>query len=344
MAAAGELHILDARLLTARAAEARLLAEQSGQDQFSVEATSRLTQTQHEEAITAQKLIFEDRRTVLASQTAILRNRMDQIQQQISGLESRKTALATQNRLLSDEVGRLRTGAADGAIAKNHLAAMERELASIQGDIGAVLAEQARAGQLLAETELQIVQIGHQFRERAASELKDVRSERNQLQLQVDIAADAAERTIIRSPIDGIVQNLVVHTLGGILRAGDPAMEIVPVNDALVVNARVRPIDIDSIQLGAIAEVRFSAFQFKDMPTVNGTVAFASPDIMEDSQTGETFYLAQVIVEALDRHGDHLQLQPGMPAEVLIPVHERTVFEYLTAPLVDAVRRGMREP
>ncbi|WP_157955802.1 MULTISPECIES: HlyD family type I secretion periplasmic adaptor subunit [Devosia] len=344
VAAVGGLKMLEARLLAARATEARLLAEQSGQDQFYLDFPHSLPQALLEEAIKAEQLIFEDRRTVLASQIALLRNRMDQIDEQVFGLESRKRALATQEQLLSDEVERLRGGAADGAIAKNHLAAMERELASIQGDVGAVLAEGARASQLLAETELEIVQLGHQFRERAASELKDVRSERNQLQLQVDIAADAAKRTIIRSPIDGIVQNLAVHTSGGVLRAGDPAMEIVPVDDTLVVNARIRPIDIDSVRLGAVAEVRFSAFQLKDMPIIKGTVAFASPDILEDNQSGETFYLARIVVDARSYPPEeHLQLLPGMPAEVLIPVHERSVFEYLTEPILHAVRTGMRE-
>ncbi|CTQ42249.1 HlyD family type I secretion periplasmic adaptor subunit [Roseibium aggregatum] len=343
--AIANLEILRKRLLIARAMEARLVAEQkeAGNILFP-EAVVREGEPSLVAAVQGQRDLFEDRLLVLANQRDILTRRIGQIDRQSQGLEERFSALELQMVHMGREIERLRQGKELGAVGLNRLAAMEREGARLTGEIGATKSEIARVEQMRAETELEIIQLGHQFRERAVSELKDVRDEITQIEERVAVAADVLTRTEVRAPINGIVQNLGVHTIGGIVRPGDPIMEIVPVNDNLVINARVRAIDIDNLAPGMMAEVRFPAFSQREMPLVSGQVEFLSADVIIPEAGEEPFYLARVIVleDTIDEERRQ-QLSPGMPAEVIIPTQERTVAQYLLEPLSQAIRSSMRE-
>ncbi|MEW4459327.1 HlyD family type I secretion periplasmic adaptor subunit [Roseibium algicola] len=343
--AIANLEILRKRLLIARAMEARLVAEQKeSKDIQFPEVVAREVEPSLVVAVQGQRDLFEDRLLVLANQRSILTRRIGQIDRQNQGLEERFSALELQMVHMGREIERLREGKELGAVGLNRLAAMEREGARLTGEIGATKSEIARVEQMRAETELEIIQLGHQFRERAVSELKDVRDEIAQIEERVAVAADVLTRTEVRAPINGIVQNLGVHTIGGIVRPGDPIMEIVPVNDNLVINARIRTIDIDNLTPGVMAEVRFPAFPQREMPLVSGQVEFLSADVIVPEAGEEPFYLARVVVleNTLDEERRQ-QLSPGMPAEVIIPTRESTVAQYLLEPLSQAIRSSMRE-
>ncbi|MES0884901.1 HlyD family type I secretion periplasmic adaptor subunit [Roseibium sp. SCP14] len=343
--AIANLEILRKQLLIAKAAEARLIAEQLDETEIVFPpAVANESDTDLVRSVQGQIDLFSDRRAVFASQTRILERRLDQIDKQIEGQQERASSLKLQRIFMSEEIKRLREGRELGAVAINRLAAMEREGARLAGEIGATVSEIARVGQMRAETELEIIQVANRFRERAVSELKGVRDDITEIEERVAVAADVLTRTEIRAPIDGTVQNLAVHTVGGIVRSGDPIMELVPLHDNLIINARVRPIDIDSLMPGMAAQVRFPAFPHREMPVVSGKVAFLSPDTIEPEAEEEPYYLVRVIVaEGAISESKRKRLSPGMPAEVIIPTTERTVAEYLIDPLTQALRTSMRE-
>ena len=190
----------------------------------------------------------------------------------------------------------------------------------------------------------QIIQTRQKFKENVVSELRDIQQKIADLQERSAIAQNVLERTELKASRDGIVQNVKVHTIAGVIRPGETLMEIVPEEDRLVVDADVSPVDIDSVHTGQKAEVRFSAFQSRTIPTIMGTVLTVSADRLVDEREGRPYYTVRIEVpeSEIDKLGDH-RLQAGMPAEVLIQTGERTVLDYFITPLQDSMSRAMVE-
>lgn len=176
---------------------------------------------------------------------------------------------------------------------------------------------------------------------RRKSELESQR-EQDRLRLQMQQAVIARAR--IRSPAAGTVVDMRVHTLGGVIRAGDTLLEIVPGDDRLIVEARIRPTDVDDMALGLETEVRFAAFKQRTTPTLTGRVVHVSADALEDEQTGQSYFLSRIRIEReqLARLGE-LRLQPGLPAEILVKTGDRSVLAYLLQPILDSMNRALRE-
>jgi HlyD family secretion protein len=156
---------------------------------------------------------------------------------------------------------------------------------------------------------------------------------------------DVLARTVITAPVSGTVVNMRFKTEGGVVQRGQPILDIVPSDDVLLINARVLPTDIDVVHIGLKALVHFLAFASRNMPRIEGVVRYVSADRLVDQPTGQPYYLARVEVDhdELARLGPQIKLVPGMPAEVLIVTGERTMFQYLFKPFLDAFRRSFRE-
>jgi HlyD family type I secretion membrane fusion protein len=159
------------------------------------------------------------------------------------------------------------------------------------------------------------------------------------------VAEDVNSRTLIRAPQSGIVQNIRVHTMGGVVRPAETIMEIVPQNEPLVINAQVRPLDIDSLAPGQVSEIKFPAFSSRNLPTIFGTVDILSPDLIYPEDTRQpAYYLARISVpdgnvpEAIKG-----RIIPGMPADAIIVTGERTMVDYLVKPIRDSLDKSMRE-
>jgi HlyD family type I secretion membrane fusion protein len=344
--AQANVSMIRTRLEISRAEEARLLAERSNADDVSFpEDLLASDDPRVKFALQGQRNLFTDRVSVRNSQIKILESKIEQLKQQAAGLELQRDSAKTEVRLIEDEVSRLKDGEGKGVVSANRLSAFQREAAQLEGSYGRLITEIARVNEGIGETQLEIVRIRQSFSERAATELKEVRQQVSDLEERNVVAADILERTDIRSEEDGVVQNLAVHTIGGVIRPGDPMMEIVPSNDRIVINAQVRPLDIDAIHAGLKAEVKLSAFANRYLPTLFGEVEYISPDVIERRGTNaEPYYLARVVVPESTIPEEMLtKLAPGMPAEVVVPTGERTMAEYLISPLRDAVRNSMRE-
>lgn len=345
--ARSNLEVVSNRVEVLKVIEARLQAERNLDDGFELPANLQITPVNEnvEKTFKDQHELFEDRRSILKSGTDILTSRIDQLQVQIEGLELQRSALSRRIENFTVMVERMREGSKKGLVEKNILAQREDELIQIEANLGQVISEIGQARNVVGETEYQKLQVTQEYRERANSELEDIRAQLAELQERAKIAADILGRTDIRAPGAGTIQNLQVHTLGSVIGPGEVLMELVPKDENLVVNARVSPIDIDNVIPGLETEVRFTAFKTKLTPIVLGSVQNVSKDVITPSNPNEApFYLARIDVDEKDVPGDiRDRLTAGMPVDVIITTGERTVLNYIVSPLLDAVRKSLTE-
>lgn len=338
--------MVQTRLDIALAEAARLAAERSNADDLEFPDSLKSAEDMRIRfAMQAQRNLFMDRKSVRDSQIKILDSKTQQLKQQISGLELQRDAAKKEIELIADEVTRLKQGQDKGVVSTNRLSSLLREEAQLTGSYGRLISEIARVSEGIGETEFEIVRIRQSFSERAATELKDVRQELAELEERQVVTADVLERTEIRAEVDGVVQNLQIHTIGGVIKPGEPIMEIVPSDDNIVINANIRTLDIDNIYADMEAEVRLSAFTNRLLPSIFGKVEYLSPDTIQPKNPNqEPYYLARIVVAESEIPEEMKgKLTPGMPAEIIIPTGERTVVDYLIAPLENAVRKSLRE-
>ncbi|MEO1745000.1 MAG: HlyD family type I secretion periplasmic adaptor subunit, partial [Pseudomonadota bacterium] len=338
--------VLRQKEITLRAAEARLSAENTRQERY----VAPFNQTERDNqliklAVEVQGTIFNDRRATLEGQIAILNTRIEQFQEGISGLEEQLEAQSEQLASLDAEVTRLEAGLQSGSVPRNVVAEKQRERSNARGARGATKAEIARLKQQISENRLQVVQLRQEYAERAGNELRDIRNELAEVQERINVARDMLQRTTLIAPVRGVVQDIQFNTQGGVVRAAEQIMRVVPLDEDLIINARVDPIDIDNVTSGMTAEVRFPAFTSRNTPAMFGTVNRVSQDVIESSSANEKpYYLAQIEVnEGVIPEELRDRLVPGMPAEVIVATGDRTLVQYLVKPLTDAFYRSLRE-
>jgi HlyD family type I secretion membrane fusion protein len=292
-----------------------------------------------------QQTLFRDRQATKEGQINILKARIDQLDEELLGLEAQRASLTDRQASLTAEIERLSKGQKGGFVATNQVAEITRTNMELSGNLGQITANIAKAKQSVAENELQILQINQEFVERASTELREVGDQINEAAERLRQARDVLERTTVRAPVSGMVQNIQIHTTSGVIRPAEPIMEIVPLDDNLVVNARIRPMDIDSVSVGSTAEVRFPAFASRTTPVIFGTVQVVSQDIITppDSRI-EPYYSVRIRVADKDIP-DNIRgrLVPGMPVEAILVSGERTMVQYLLKPLRDQLAKGLLE-
>jgi len=340
------LKLVQGRYDAARAEEARLITERNGGDSvaFPADLVERAT-TDREvaEILNGQKGIFESRHGALVGQTSILRNRIEQSKAQIAGLEVQYAAKTRQIELVKKELIGLNSLHEKGYAAGNQIIAFEREAARLEGERGEVMSSIAVVRQTISEANLQIVQLQKSFREGYEKDLRETQTQEFDLAERVRASRQQLERMVIRAPASGTVVDTAVHTIGGVITPGSRILDIVPENDQLVVDAQVRPADIDGIHVGLPADIRFTAFDRRTTPVIAGKVTMVSADRLVSPKSDVPYYLVRLLVSDQDRGTlNGMKLVPGMPAEVMINKGERTVLEYLLAPLSDTLVRALR--
>ncbi|MCL3883935.1 HlyD family type I secretion periplasmic adaptor subunit [Marivita sp. GX14005] len=344
--ARSNLEVMSNRLDVARLIEARLLAERklAEEVEFPEDVVAKDTHTVNA-VLADQRDLFKEGRSILKSQEDILKARVEQIKVQIEGLELQKSAFERRIANYTDMLTRMRDGESRGLIQGNILSQREDELIEIEANLGQVISDIAQARASIGETELQILQLTQEYRQTANTALEQVRSEISEFQERRKVAQDVLNRTEIRAPGSGTIQNLKVHTVGSVVRPGDVLMELVPEDEELIINARVSPIDKDNVTAGLSTEVRFTAFKTKLTPIMLGEVETVSNDVITPENPNEPpYYLARVTVDEEDIPPSIKdRLTAGMPADVIITTGERTVANFIVSPLMDAVRKSMTE-
>lgn len=294
--------------------------------------------------IANQESLFAAVRDESTGQATILRSRMDQLKDQIAGLEAERQSVREQLVMATDEQATLEALYEKQYTTRGRVLAIRREVSQLEGAIGRLTAQIASGEKEIGETELTLAQIGKAQTTDVLDQLKETQGKIVGLREQYTAGRSDLARTVIRAPATGTVFGSQVHTVGAVVGAGETLLEIVPDNDELIVEVRLRPQDVDEVQVGQATEVRFSAFKQRTTPPLQGRVTFVSADAFSDQRTLETFYVANVEVPAdqLANLGDQ-HLQPGMPAETMIKTGQRTALAYLLQPLSDSMNRAWRE-
>ncbi|CAM9714331.1 unnamed protein product, partial [Phaeothamnion confervicola] len=334
--------------LTAR--EARLLAERDAAEEIDLpeELTARKLEKTVATAILGELKLFEARRTSRAGQRSQLRERIAQSNEEIGGLSSQQAAKEREIKFITEELGGVSDLWAKNLVSISRLMVLQRDKARLEGEHGQYIADIARARGKISETEIQILQLDQDFRTEVLKDMRETQGKIAELRERLTAADDQLKRVDLRAPQSGIVHQLAVHTVGGVIGNGEAVMMIVPRADALVVEAKVAPQDIDQIAVGAPATVRIMAGNQRTMQDISATLTRVSADLTREpasgGQSGPVYYLVRVsLPEDEVRKLADLRLVPGMPAEAFIQTYARTPLQYLLKPLHDQIARTFRE-
>jgi HlyD family secretion protein len=328
------------------ARQGRLEAERDGVATISVppELSDRSTDRDVAKLIMGEKTLFKLRHQAREGLRAQLKERIGQLHEQITGLEEQTDAKADEIKLIQNELTGVRELWRKNLVPINRVTQLEREATRLKGERGQLIASVAQAKGRISETELQIIQIDQDLRSEVAKELGEIQAKTAELVEKRVAAKDQLMRIDIRAPQAGIVHQMAVHTIGGVIAAGDPIMLIVPENDELAIEARVAPRDIDQLIIGQDAVLRLSAFNRRTTPELIGKVSRVAADLIQDQNADTSYYTARITVDRNElRRLDGLKLVPGMPIEAFIQTGRRTALSYLVKPLSDQVERVFRE-
>jgi HlyD family secretion protein len=329
------------------ARQARLEAERDGAEALVLpqELTEKTTDADVQRAVEGERTLFTARRNAREGQRKQLRERVDQIREEIVGLSAQEAARRRQVELIDRELVDIRDLYRRNLVPRTRLVELEREAARLAGDVGQFMSEKARAEGRITESELQILQIDQELRREVSTELREVQGKIGELVERRVAAEDVLRRIDIRAPQAGIVHQLSYHTIGGVIPAGQAIMQIVPGDDILVIEMRVPPQDIDKVAVGQAAIVRFPSFPHGTTPEVAGTVTRVSADVVREQQTNTSYFTARVAVSEAEfaKLGSANRVVPGMPAEVFVRTGDRTAIAYLMKPIADQLNRAFRE-
>lgn len=297
-----------------------------------------------QDAVTLHRTLFEARRTSLNSQVEVLRARIEQQRAVIASNEAQLVAARRQLDLIRQEEQMMRGLLGQGLARMQQVLALQRGIAQVEGTIEAELGEIERARATILEAERQIRQVTDQRMQEISTEQNDVRAKLADAEEKLRAATDVRTRREITAPEAGTVVNLRVFTVGGVVRPGDPLMELVPAQDRLVAEVNVQPHDIDVVYPGLQSEVRLPAFKQRLVPYLHGHVTWVAADVTSNEQTRQQYYRAYIMIDR-DQLAQlpNVFLTPGMPVEAHIQVGQRSFFRYITQPIRDSFHRAFRE-
>jgi membrane fusion protein, type I secretion system len=325
---------------------ARLIAERDGAADITLphHLADREMQEDISDLMISERGQFTARSVTRNSQRELLRSHSQQLREQIVGLEAQTKSKAEQMELIAKEL----TGVQDlydkGLSTITRLAGLQREASRLDGERGQIISAIAEAKSKISETDIQLLRIDQEFRTEVTKELREAQDKEAELIERATAATDQLRRIEVRAPVAGLVHELAVHTIGGVIAPGETMMEIVPETDDLVIEARLPPQDIDQVQGGQTTHVRFPAFNQRTTPQLVGHVSYVSADLSHDKQSNATYYTVKVMLTASERRrlGD-LQLVAGMPAEVFLQTTSRTMLSYLLKPITEQLARMFNE-
>ena len=329
------------------ARKARLESERDGVNTvtFSADLLARAAKDPDIAAIVdGERKLFEIRSTARTGQKAQLRQRIEQLNEEVRGLKAQRESKEKETKLIDREKEGVYDLWRQKLVPLTKLTELERAAVRLEGEAAQLIAQTAQTAGKISETELQIIQIDRDLSSEVAKETREIDGKIGEFVERKITAEDQLKRIEIRSPQDGIVFQSNVHTVGGVITAGDAIMLIVPDADNLTVEAKVNPQDIDQVRPGQIALLRLSAFNQRTTPEIYGTVTRISADASTDQRTGQTYYTIRIAMpgEEVAKLGE-VRLVPGMPVEAFVQTGDRTMISYLVKPLHDQLMRMFRE-
>jgi HlyD family secretion protein len=330
--------------LAARQARDEAERDDNGTVVFPESLLARMSDPDVVHAVNGERRLFDIRRAARDGQKSQLRERIAQLNEEIRGLEKQRNARVDQVGWIKKELAGVNDLWSRNLVPYTRVTSLEREAARLEGELGQFIAQIAQTKGKISETELQIIQVDQDMRAEVGKDLAEIRAKSSELVERKVSAEDQLMRVDIRAPQDGVIMQSTVHTVGGVIMQGEPIMLVVPESDALTVEARISPQDVDQVYLGQPTSLRFSAFNQRTTPQLNGSVSRISADVTQDQKSGASYYTIRISVpddEIVRLEG--LKLIPGMPVEAFIQTNERRVLSYLIRPLRDQIARAFRE-
>ena len=341
-----QLDIIEAQYIAILGLSARLQAEQKNSDKinFSHYLLEHSNNSDVAEVMQLQREIFNSRKIARGGQVNVLKQRIDQLKEQIKGLQAQRISSTKQIKLYNEEINEFKDLLKSGFTDKTRMRDMQRKVAELGGLVGRYKSDIEAAKVRIGETKLQIIQIENEHQQEVAEQLSDTLVKTSDLEEKLLATRDKVNHTRIVAQNSGVVLSMSIHTIGGVVTPGKPILEIVPQGGNLIIEAHVSTSDIDKVHTGLVSEVRFSSFKNSTTPIVMGTVLTVSADSLIDETTRMPYFLARIRVtpESYKKLGN-LKLMPGMPADTLIKTGERTVFEYLIPAAGNALARSFIE-
>ncbi|MEZ5946341.1 HlyD family type I secretion periplasmic adaptor subunit [Hyphomonas sp.] len=335
----------EARLFDLLGTEARLIAERDGQETMQLRpGFEDLEQnTRMQSVLRSQQTLLIARLETRSTQHLILEQRISQLRTRIDGMTREIGSKDDQIALLKDEVARFEKLSAQGNASEVRVLALKRDLSRIEGEKESLRSDIAATRVQIGEAQSEILRVEQDTRETVLSELRETQTQIGELTEQRLAALDRRTRLDILAPSSGRVIGVRTHTVGGVVTPSEPIMYVVPENDRLVAKVRVRPADVDKIEIGQRATLRFTAFDQNTTPQYTGEVINLSADALQDQTTGATYYEAVVSIPEEALTSDTFTIVPGMPVDASLQTEGRTVLSYLVKPLTDSVSRTFRE-
>jgi len=338
-----ELNLLRDQLLAQQIHAARAAAEAALTPKFELPQT--LQASSDSEHFSRENALFSARQRTLNEQLTSLQQQIDQARSQSSALQLQIESAEASARLAGEELEINAKLVQSGFVQKARVLQLQRAEADYRSRVGESRSELALARQRMSELQSRIAQARNQYQQEATDELRETSARIREIEEQLRPSQDQVERQMVRSPVDGEVMSLRVASVGEVIGPREPILDILPSNEKLVVEARIRPQDINNVFTDAKAEVRLSSYDARTTPLLPARVSFVSPDRISHPQSGDSWFVATVEVDAssLKDHPE-IQLRAGMPAEVFVTTAQRTLFQYLARPFTVFASHAMREP
>jgi HlyD family secretion protein len=339
-----EMGIVRSQLTELKARSARLEAERESRDSLAMPAGFAAISESASAVAAGEIRLFEEARRTRENQKHQLRLRIEQLEEEINGLGLQRNAKAGEIRLIQRELEQVRMLHEKQLTPVSRVYAMERDEMRLTGEHGSLVAQIARAKGQISEIQVQILAVDENARVQAQRELRSAEGRVAELSEREIATADKLNRIDLRAPQAGIVHELAVHTVGGVITAAEQVMIIVPGDDDLTIQAKISPADIDQVVVGRPAKLRLSAFNQQTTPELSGRVTHVAADITIDAKSAQQYYIVRLEMDDKDRRMvEDLKLVPGMPVEVFMSTGARTALSYLAKPITDQMSRAFRE-
>ncbi|SEN59829.1 HlyD family secretion protein [Sphingomonas gellani] len=289
------------------------------------------------------------RSSSLAANRAVLRQQEAEVANQTTGFSAQSRASQQQRASLQQQLESTRKLADEGYVSRNSVRAIERSIQQLEGADADYASRAAASREQVGQAREQSIATSRKYVEDSATLLRDTQFQLNEVMPKWFAAKDQLERTVIRAPLAGRVVGLRVFSVGGVIQAGQPILDIVPDAAPLIVKANFQPSDIDGVFEGREAEVKFLSLHERDLPILLGTVRNVSADALVDEKSGRGYFTAEIVVpkSQIDKlkaiRGADSGIRPGVPVQVLVKLRRRTALQYMLDPLTEAFSRSLHE-
>lgn len=326
------------------ARSARLKAEIHAEEEVTFPPQFESKSDHTKQVTAAERRLFHDSRTHINGRKAQLKLQIEQLTEEVTGITAQRTAKQSQIELIGRELSQIEHLYKKNLTSITRLYAMQREQKRLSGELGGLTAQIARTKNKMSEIRLQILSLGEEARLQAQRERRSVEARIAELREKQIATNDRLKRSKLHAPKAGIIHEMSVHTVGGVITTAETVLLIVPSEEKLSIEARIAPVDIDQVAIGGPVRLRFSAFNQRTTPELNGRIIHVAADLSKDESTGQAYYLARVEVNKDElKTRNTLNLIPGMPVEAFISTGTRTALSYFAKPITDQLRRAFRE-